>query len=166
MIDRGCDAVDIFNATVGVGAGAKIRVGPVHFGAVYYEEMGGIRCGEVYWEPFFNDEEIHLLIGGYEEFFLPDATGGNLRGKTYSTLHGPITFSGGENFFDNSAPYYSQIDLVFGLGPSFRLGFNPGELLDFILGWFNVDIYNDDLEKQKKIEQSPAGEHLKAPPEE
>ena len=46
--------------------------------------------------------------------------------------------------------YYNQIEAVIGVGPSLRLGFNPGELLDFILGWTTIDIYKDDLEQSKK----------------
>ena len=41
--------------------------------------------------------------------------------------------------------YLTQVEAVVGLGPSIRLGFNPGELLDFILGWVTLDIFNDDL---------------------
>ncbi len=54
-------------------------------------------------------------------------------------------------FKDKRQPwhYYSQIEVVVGLGPSVRAGFNPGELLDFLLGWTTVDIYDDDLEKIK-----------------
>ena len=36
-------------------------------------------------------------------------------------------------------------DLFTALGRTLRFGFNPGELLDFILGWFTIDIYGDDL---------------------
>ena len=59
-----------------------------------------------------------------------------------------------------SAALYTQMEVVVGLGGTLRLGFNPGELLDFILGWATIDIYNDDLEKQKKIEQSNSGDRL------
>jgi hypothetical protein len=48
----------------------------------------------------------------------------------------------------NPAPYYSQIEVVAAAGVSLRIGFNPGELLDFFLGWFGVDIYHDDLSKR------------------
>ena len=48
------------------------------------------------------------------------------------------------------ASYYTQIEAVVGAGPSVRLGFNPGELLDFILGWTTIDIYKDDLERSKR----------------
>jgi len=46
--------------------------------------------------------------------------------------------------------YFTQIEVVAGLGGTIRLGFNPGELLDFILGWVTIDIFNDDLEKFEK----------------
>ncbi len=39
---------------------------------------------------------------------------------------------------------------MIGLGGTLRLGFNPGELLDFLLGWFTIDIYNDDIELNKR----------------
>ena len=53
--------------------------------------------------------------------------------------------------------YYAQMEAVIGLGPSIRLGFNPGEVLDFVLGWFTIDIFNDDLEWRKRRETtSPA----------
>lgn len=44
---------------------------------------------------------------------------------------------------DNPA-YYSQIEVAGGILLSVRAGFNPGELLDFVLGWVGVDIYRDD----------------------
>ena len=46
--------------------------------------------------------------------------------------------------------FLAQVEAVVGLGPSIRLGFNPGELLDFILGWTTLDIYKDDLEWEKR----------------
>jgi hypothetical protein len=30
-----------------------------------------------------------------------------------------------------------------------RCGFNPGELLDFILGWTTIDIFKDDIAGRK-----------------
>ncbi|MDH5657276.1 MAG: hypothetical protein OEZ34_15295 [Spirochaetia bacterium] len=40
--------------------------------------------------------------------------------------------------------YFTQIDVSIGLYYGIRVGFNPGELLDFLLGWFKVDLYHDD----------------------
>jgi hypothetical protein len=41
-------------------------------------------------------------------------------------------------------PYYTDVRISIGLGPAVTLGANPGELLDFLLGWFGIDIYGDD----------------------
>ena len=65
-----------------------------------------------------------LAIGGPDEFVLP------------------------ESLF-----YLTQIEVAAGLGGTLRLGFNPGELLDFILGFTTIDIFNDDLEKRKSNNQ-------------
>ncbi len=42
------------------------------------------------------------------------------------------------------APFYTQIEVMGGFLFSVRAGFNVGELLDFILGWGGIDIYQDD----------------------
>jgi len=39
----------------------------------------------------------------------------------------------------------TQIEAMAGCGHTLRLGFNPGELLDFVLGWAAIDIYDDDV---------------------
>ena len=53
--------------------------------------------------------------------------------------------------------YFSQVELSVGLFVGVKIGLNPGELLDFLLGWFTVDLYRDDapypdprLEKLRK----------------
>ena len=43
----------------------------------------------------------------------------------------------------------TQLELALGLGGSLRLGLNPGELLDFLLGWLTIDLYDDDIEWKK-----------------
>lgn len=50
--------------------------------------------------------------------------------------------------------YNTQIEVAVGLVGTLRLGFNPGELLDFLLGWTTVDIFNDDLKKEKRTTAS------------
>jgi hypothetical protein len=53
-------------------------------------------------------------------------------------------------------PYWTQIEVIGDVGVGCRLGFNPGELLDFILGWTTIDIFDDDLErKERKSNQVP-----------
>jgi hypothetical protein len=51
-------------------------------------------------------------------------------------------FRGTEGFV--TAPYYTQIDATVGLFGGIHIGFNIGELLDFVLGLLTVDIYGDD----------------------
>jgi hypothetical protein len=41
-------------------------------------------------------------------------------------------------------PFFTQLDVSVGLFGSLRLGFNPGELLDLILGFTTLDIFADD----------------------
>ena len=50
-----------------------------------------------------------------------------------------------------SLHYYTQVEAAAGLLliPSVRLGLNPGELIDFVLGWTTLDIFQDDLEAEK-----------------
>ena len=49
-----------------------------------------------------------------------------------------------------SPALYTQLEVVIGLGGTLRLGFNPGVLLDFLLGWFTIDISYDDIELNKR----------------
>ena len=42
------------------------------------------------------------------------------------------------------ASYYTQIEVAGGLGLAIRLGFNPGELVDFIVGFSGGDLFGDD----------------------
>ena len=44
----------------------------------------------------------------------------------------------------DSIEYYTQCEVAAGLFYYIRVGFNPGEILDFILGWTTLDIYRDD----------------------
>jgi hypothetical protein len=66
------------------------------------------------------------------------------RGKNYNAWgYVPFVTTGFEDTETNPA-YFTQIEVVGGFGLVLRLGFNPGELLDFVLGWATVDIYGDD----------------------
>jgi len=48
------------------------------------------------------------------------------------------------------ASFWTQIDLALGVYWPIRIGFNPGELLDFLLGWTALDIYGDDAQYMMK----------------
>ena len=41
--------------------------------------------------------------------------------------------------------YYTQMELAIGVGLTLRVGFNPGELLDLLVGFASLDLYGDDL---------------------
>ncbi len=54
--------------------------------------------------------------------------------------------------------YYTQAEACVGLGPSIRLGINPGEILDFLFGWTTIDLFGDDLEWQRRKPNKTPGE--------
>ena len=154
MTDRRRDAADIITAGVGMGIGAKARVGPVHAGLLADVPGIGLRggsFGENHVFLFPDSFDLELLAFGLEEY---DSFATPARGKDFEAgsvfpffnvarLNG---IQGGKTVATPVPYYYSQIEVVVGLGLSVRLGFNPGELLDFLLGWFGIDIYNDDIE--------------------
>jgi hypothetical protein len=167
MGDRMRDAGDIFTATVGVGGGAKARVGPVTAGLFLNSDKAGLRGGEV----FSSTEEFQrtprettslipiinycVLLFVNDDFrATPDH---DARHKSYQAISFiPLISWVDEPKLDPRAkwPYYTQIEAAVGLGGTLRLGFNPGELLDFILGWTTIDIFNDDLKKEKRTTES------------
>ena len=179
FVDRGRDAADIFTATVGVGGGAKARVGPARVGAFFSLDKAGLRGGDLLkgtemkgapFDWFPGTVDIDGTIASVEAFRpIPDTLAAR-RGKQYfgqgllglSLSSWPAIMDGPEKDYAWTAklwqqhlPYYTQIEVAAGLGGTVRLGFNPGELLDFLLGFVGIDIYSDDLRrrKQRQIEQ-------------
>jgi len=159
FIDRGRDGVDIFTCSVGLGLGAKARIGPAGAGLMVQHDMAGLRRGQI----SINDQTwnlnhgfpwidyVVLCIGSEScngEYYLNDA-----RSKSFHALMEiPFVYTVEER--ESRCAYYTQIEAVIAPGPSLRLGFNPGELLDFILGWTTIDILKDDLEAKKQKEKS------------
>ena len=178
MADRGRDAADIFTVGVGYGLGTKVRVGPVQLGLLYEISSASLRGGELSAD---NQETVGpetgdalRLILGTESLFkcrLPRnknflATNLNVLPEESDTLFLiPFIYAAKplqilSRTATRSSPkdqpppyyYYSQIEFVASLYRSIRIGFNPGELLDFLLGWTTLDIYSDDVEVRKGIE--------------
>jgi len=60
--------------------------------------------------------------------------------------------------------YFTQIEITVGAYIGLKIGFNPGELLDFLLGWFTIDIYRDDEPftdaRLRDIQNSPEWQNL------
>ena len=150
--DRRADAADVFTATVGIGYGATARIGPVHTGLGINMDLYGLEAGEVgeltdstqikydgpvavdYCVVFQGDSGIHL--------------GPNCSARGKQVAFG----SYGVPFWNPPPPEspnparWTQIEVAAGLVGGVRLGFNPGELLDFVLGFLGLDLYGDDLE--------------------
>lgn len=162
FVDRGRDAKDIFTASCGMGYGAKARVGPVRAGLlIVLEETGGLRGGD--FAPFGRKPKLHsqfpsdvdLTVFSFEMAGSDVWPTAGLRGKSFAAL-GLLGLSGvfcnatNGVVWRQSIPYYTQVELVLGLGSHLRLGFNPGELLDYVLGWTTIDIFKDDLEAKKQ----------------
>ena len=48
----------------------------------------------------------------------------------------------------SALPYFFDIELALGFGYIFRIGLNPAELIDFLLGLTTIDIFGDDIVKK------------------
>ena len=168
LTDRGRDLADIMTVTMGKGFGAGARVGPLHLGLLGSIDHIGLRGGafRTKWsqESDFGWAGIldpliafpggdGLFTGG--EWFRAPFDGSKIaeqRGKLYEVdgiapfLMVPECESSSDS---NPAYYYTQLEASLGLGLTIRLGFNPGELVDFLFGWFGVDIYSDDLKGKR-----------------
>lgn len=158
MKDRLTDGSDILTATVGKGLGAKARIGPMQAGVVGVVDKAGLRGGCLYKpDPFENaGADICFAIVGLDDFNYVGRTMGPRRKEfatTYCLVPIPYRFKGGPQL---NASYWTEIEVVLGVGGTLRLGFNPGELLDFTLGWFGIDIYGDDIEMKKSNKATEA----------
>ena len=171
--DRGRDAADILTVTIGAGAGAKARIGPIQVGALYAYDAFGLRGGRVawWWRDRADSEVVDIdylilpLDGFGYEAFDHEALRAPARHKDFLTdkmlpfLSLPLATDGFDEW-DLSRKgfhYYTQLEVVVAIGPSIRLGLNPGELLDFLLGWTTLDFYKDDvaLKAMRDAEQQP-----------
>ena len=155
------DASDVFTVAVGVGVGAKIRVGPIAPGLIVCHDFAGLRAGTCFLgnnNPLESDVAAPFPITlrswdnkmsfGHDVFSLqlfnqaterPQESFIVQRNKDVVIMNPLPCIALGKHACD-----YTQIEAVVGVGGSLRLGFNAGELMDFILGWTTLDIYHDD----------------------
>jgi len=146
------DAKDICTVTVGLGAGAKARVGPLATGLSWTRDYAGLRGGYfgVFPPKENQSKDVELLVARWEE--TPSNELIQVRAKDYSSMG--ASFYGSPYWWTNEERpvyyYYSQIEVAVGAGGSLRVGFNPGELLDFLLGWFGADLYGDERAAPRK----------------
>ena len=158
--DRLRDAKDVFTCAFGLGLGGRARVGPLQLPLLVQSDYAGLRCGEWFASPMRDDfwtyvsEAGHVvdqplpvyvpdcdtLYSGYEDF----DPGGKAaaRHKKESTVGmGPAT-----RVLDRrNWAYYTNIEGVAGAVVSVRLGVNPGELIDWLLGFAGLDVMGDDI---------------------
>jgi hypothetical protein len=156
LIDRWRDASDILTVAVGKGYGGKARVGPVHLGAFYNRDYMGLRGGESHrqWSskdalPSTFDFDLTFISG--ERFDPEKFVRTRDRHKCFvaSGVAG-LSFSKGfegEDWSVGDASYYTQVEMAAGLVRTLRLGLNPGEVLDFLLGWVRIDLFDDDVNR-------------------
>lgn len=169
MIDRRNDVADILTATCGVGIGASARLGPLSGGLTEGAELAGLRGGRFLKYDIKREESLDVKIGflGFEWLAKDEL---KPRGKNYIATTGMITSgpAGDQRIFYVPfvcLPYktgkdrhinwaqMTQIDIQAACLFGIRLGFNPGELLDFILGWITIDLFNDDLGRKEENEK-------------
>jgi hypothetical protein len=151
---RGRDFTDIITLSgEGYCANVSCQIAVLPFGAGWAEGKGfGSRIGYL---GSYEYKEINVLTYT-ERTFGPE----NLpRGKAYkmkgfwfiiplyyiNILPSFITHKG-------SLASQCQIEVAAGLGAGLRAGVNPGEALDFLLGFFTLDIFKDDFPREKKKE--------------
>lgn len=171
--DRTNDALDVFTVTGGKGVGAAVRCGPVHVGLLGYRDACGVIGGHVmvpssgdlemesYWvDPLIGVPTGDGFLTGEQKLWAYASGEMKMRAKCYSargqTLPFIMTPGRAYECYVRSSPatalskyphyYWSQVEVAVGLWWGVRLGFNPGELLDFLSGWFGADMYGDDLD--------------------
>ena len=158
--NRGRDAKDVLTCAVGLGLGAKARVGPLQLPVIVQSDYAGLRCGEFFASPMRDDfwtyvseaghvvdqpfvlyvPDFDTLYSGYEVFD-PGGLAG-LRHKRVSSQGMGIYATLDDDPLNYG--FYSQIECTLGLVVSARLGVNPGELVDCLLGFAGFDLFADD----------------------
>jgi len=161
-VDRLGDANDVVTCTVGLGLGAKARVGPLQVPLIVQSDYAGLRCGEFFASPMREDfwtyvseaghvveTPIPVYLRDYDAFYsgyeIFDPGGRAMERHKSIRSHGmgPVTVDGDKR----NCGFYTQVEGTVGVIISLRLGVNPGELVDAILGLAAVDLFGDDVEK-------------------
>ena len=164
--DRGRDALDIITITIGEGGGFNARASVVDIGQFLGGDEVGLRSGNILagnsegldlntfinvldrFDPALSDVYNYHELSTFNHV---DFEEHDPRGKNYVAAGKHFPFY---SLPEDDSEYYTQIEVAAGLFVYLRLGLNPGEALDFILGWTTVDIYGDDQMKTKQSNQA------------
>ena len=164
---RRADAADVFTATAGIGIGATARIGPLHAGLGANTDFYGIEAGESVQGGLgllvvgAGYEASDAAFGPFGRSVVHLGTDARRRGKNNVPPSGerglrPIPFWDPPEPAGGNPARWTQIEVAAGLLGGVRLGFNPGELLDLLLGFFGVDLYDDDIAGLPSDEKTPA----------
>ena len=135
-------------------------MGPLHAGLLLNSDLHGWRSGQIEApEPGcaqLGTISADWTLGGWWRQF----NGYDKRGKDWTAVGGwdtsgavgdtwaawlPFLMAPEDDKGDAIIhPFYTGIEVCGGPIATVRFGANPGELLDFFLGWFGVDIFADD----------------------
>lgn len=157
--DRWRDAADLLTATIETETfGLKTQIGPLAPG-IYscssdatglgliggqitrYEVLDSVVAPFLAWVQKyrgFDDDrrrkEFHALGSIFQPYWAPQ-----------TNPHGYFSGFRVADDWRRLAPRYTQIEVFAGIhAGGIRLGLNPGELLDLLLGWCFLDLYGDD----------------------
>ncbi len=159
LVNRGRDAADIITIGAGLGWGAKARVSSLQAGLLFEATKGGLRGGELVSSDsnagaveetdaaWGHSMDIQGVLFGGEYFMgceLPRNKNFFAGTETDSSLSAIPFIHRLDSGYTNPA-YYMQVEAVAALGISLRLGVNPGELIDFVLGFTTIDVFGDDV---------------------
>lgn len=164
------DLADCVTLTWGLGVGAMVMIGPINTGLGMQWDVAGFRDGESTTGE--NSASVNALFISYQEVRknvfgrnnLPTRTADYYMPKEHMKNQWDKLIKNGATFYNrypliaqmemapavgpayHARQYYTQIEVCAGLIYSgFRVGVNPGELVDFLLGFSGIDIYGDDV---------------------
>lgn len=173
LADRRRDAADIVVASVGTGLALKAQAGPLTLAPVVATmDVAGLRGGEFFRleEMGFRAKVVPTDFGALwwcsTIFYLEDEPRLLRRGKAVFALPALVKDDRQFNIFSDTVPfvcvprrellseglslprlpvhYWGHLEVVAGLGGTLRLGVNPLEVVDFLAGWFWLDLLDDD----------------------
>ncbi len=179
---RGRDTADLATLTLTTGAGLKLQAGPLQISPVaLIADVTGLRGGE-WFPPQLAEEQtvfpmdLGVLWWTSAIMVLPDIPRAEERGKEYCAFPAGAKTDG---LFDRhagsvpfvsipratwseekvklsrvSAAYWGQVELALALGGGIRVGTNPLEWADFLVGWCGLDLLGDDVAMERAVPAS------------
>ena len=147
------DVKDIVTLAFGLGVGFGAHAGPINTGLGYIEDHYDLRSSSIGKNTpghFSSGYNAHFIFLGEESGWEnPDALSRAKQYKARCYIVSFPEFESGDRGRPTIHPYFTQFEVSIGLIGSFRLGINPGEFVDFVLGFFNLDLFKDDVVKNE-----------------